>query len=669
MKKTSNNTSSGRGRGIALLLSFVLLFSFLGGCAQFNLKDLALDFVQVNVGHEVVSQSEDNVPLYTCRLTADITNNYAVPLLNAKTTLSLPAGVELVDGRQENTALTVDVGGSVQYAWTVKIPVGTEDQNIEYVVSVASEVSTEVASYDMIYVKGISQEDNRLDFSSDTWRFDNFGQKPVPLTQEDYNAFMNEISNSDRASMRSYIKENSSGGLCYGMAATTVLIKMKLLSLQDVDPNQAVNALHDITKSADAKSIIGYYWLTQQFQAVADERLAFLVRPITEKLQIVRDKAEAVSTGGVPFILSFNTEANGGGHAVAAYGLETGQFNRENGVSYNSRILIYDNNHAEFTEESCLYFNEGTDQWYIPNYPNSSDVTRALDNLNLMNISNISMTNKSVHSYIRARETMALLIYPSDDAAPIRVNLTDTNGATNAVAYFDDGSDLETLNIAIQKPSDQNEVGYQIEPQQQGAPVDLAINYDNYYLRATAKTSDAVLFKPVGGVGIEGAAEDFQMSLTGDDGFHALPWHTLTVVGDSATAPQLDVVADGYILSGSDFNGVQVVASNESSANRLPIKTDANQVKITTNGTDLTASIDKDGDGEFETTLVTGKSVKPDAPFDGDDGNPLLTIILAVAGGVAAIGGGVFAAIKLRLFSGSGSGRKKNKRDDDEYKW
>ena len=670
MKTSMQTTTKYRGRSIALLLSLVLLFAALSGCAGFNLKDLAQDFVQVNVNHEVVSQSENNVPLYTCILTADITNNYAVPLVNAKTTISLPSGMELIDGKQDNTAIKVDVGDSLRYTWTVKIPVTTENQNVEYSVTVTSEVSSAVTSYDSMFVKGVSQEDNRLDFSADTWSFENFGQKPVPLTQEDYNAFMSVLSNSARESWKDYIKENSSGGLCYGMAATTVLRKVNQLSLQDVDPNQAADTLRDIKKSDDSKSVIGYYWLTQSLGPIADERNLFNSKPITEKLQIVSDKALAVSAGDVPFILSFNTQKDGGGHAVTAYGLENGQFKRENGVTYNSRILIYDNNHKNFDEKSCLYFNSGTSQWYIPNYPNSSDITRALDDVNLMNISNIAMTNKSVYSYIRARETMELMIYPADGSAPIKVNMTDTNNGQNATAYFDDGSDLATLNIAIKKPADQSEVGYQIEAQQKGAPLNLTINYDNYYLAANAKAPDAVVFNPIGSVGIEGTAKDFNLSLTGNDGYHALPWYTFNVSGNSAFAPKIEATSDGYVLSGTDFKGVKVIASNDADASELAIKTDQDKIMITSDGTNITASVDTNGDGKFETLLATGKPTTPDDPFKGGgNGNRLLTILLSILGGLIVVGGAVFAAVKLKIFSGFGKIDKKRKNDDDEYKW
>lgn len=652
------------GRGMALCCALFALLAGFAGCG-FNLKDLAQDYVQVSVGHEVVSESENNTPLLTCTIQATITNNYAVDLVNAKTTLTLASGIELQAGKLENTNLSISTGDTVDYSWTVKIPVTTEDRNLEYSVAVSSEVSSAVSAHDLIFVKGINEDDNRFDFTRDTWSFENFGAKPVPLNQDDYNAFMYALPNNQQAGFKDYIQQNSTGGLCYGMAATSILVKMDRFPIQDMGADDKANNLHDLKKNDEAKSAIGYYWITQNLPEVRENRLAFNQDTVTDKLATVANYAERVQTGGVPFILSFNTTATGGGHAVVAYGVEHGIYERENGVTYNSRILIYDNNYPKFDEKSCLYFNTGTDQWYIPNYPDSSDITRALNDINLMDTMNIAMNSESSHSYIRAKENMNLVIYQPDGAAPIEIDMLRVSNPDMASAYFDDGAGDEVLNIALRKPADGAETSYQIEAREQGAPLDLTITYNDFYMSANAETAKSIQFAPAGTVGIDGETTNFRMTLTGNQGHHALSWHTLEISGNSAVDPKLESGVDGYLLTGDNLNGVTVFARGGSDASELRLKTGNQKIWISSDGTNLTAGVDNDSDGEFETIIATGYRANPDAPNPG--GGEWWRIPLYIAGGLATVGGAILAFLKIK--SAGGAGRRKRTKDDDEFKW
>lgn len=231
------------------------------------------------------------------------------------------------------------------------------------------------------------------------------------------------------------------------MATASILAKLGRLKISNID--QSADNIHSINKTDKAKSIIGYYWITQLFDGVLDERTNFNRKSTADKLALIEEKAKAVESGGNPFIFSFYSQANGqGGHAVVGYSHESGSF-KWNGTEYNSRILIYDSNSPEWNEWSCLYYNKGIDDWYIPNYPNSSAITRALSDLNVMDMANIESNAKSANSYITARGNEQLRIYTTDRTLLGSVDGVTTNGG-DIVAFRNDGTDT-SLTIAIQK--------------------------------------------------------------------------------------------------------------------------------------------------------------------------------------------------------------------------
>lgn len=104
--------------------------------------------------------------------------------------LNAPTNVDVTKEGDKATieGVNLSVGESVDYSWIVKIPMTFENQNIDYSVTVDSDDIKPITAYASVFVKGKNKNDNRLDFSKDTWNFINFSSTPVCLTQEDYDA-------------------------------------------------------------------------------------------------------------------------------------------------------------------------------------------------------------------------------------------------------------------------------------------------------------------------------------------------------------------------------------------------------------------------------------------------------------------------------------------------
>ncbi len=613
-------------KGIAVLIAFLMMLSFaLTGCSVEQLfQDLATDYVLIDIANTsgtLLSESENNEQIYTYQIDANVTNGYALDLSNAIITLNVPNNVEISNDGDKGSIKkkTIAVSDTMAYSWIVKIPMTYDDQNIEYSVSVVSDVSNVVEAYGLLWVDGKNENDNRLDFDIDTWKFENYGQKPIPLLQEDYEALVIGFSNTNRESLKKIIKDNSSGGFCYGMASTCILAKMGRLTASNID--SSASNLHSISKTDKAKSVIGYYWINQFFTAVQDEKTQFLSKSTEEKLSIIEEKAKAVESGGNPFIFSFATNADGsGGHAVVGYSHENGSF-KWSGKKYDSRILIYDNNYPNWNEKSCLYYNKGTSEWYIPNYPNSSDITRALSDLNIMDLKNIETNTKSVNSYVTARENEQLNIYAADGTLLGTVDGLNAQGSKGIVAFRNDGSD-DALMIAIPKSGSNNTVedAYVFESNGNNQELDLSIQYDNYYLSASGQKQDSITFNPSGNVEFKGATSNFNIEITANEGYYSTEWYKISVNGDSGTNPKMEITDGGYILSGEDLSDITVYAENTTTANELTLQTEETKVFITQEGENLCVKSDEDEDGQYETILVTGIATTPDDPTSGGSG-------------------------------------------------
>lgn len=620
------------------------------------LKSLLPNYVTINLDNGVLlSESENNEQICKYRIDASISNNYNVKIDNLEIKLIVPNNVTITnEGAESNIKESFEINESKNYSWIVKTPKTTVDQNVEYSVTADSKETERVESFATIFVKGINKNDNRLNFTTDTWKFKNFSTPfSIPLTQADYDALLVGLDNASIAAFKEKIGQGQ-GGYCYGFASSSILTKMGLLDVSDIDSSKTV--LHDVDDNDNSKSVIAYYYLTQFFSNIIQDKVEFIEKNDTEKINIIEQKAMQVESGDSPFILSFYTKPNSeGGHAVVAYSHESGVFIKNN-HTYDSRILIYDSNYPTWNEDSCLYYNTGTTEWYIPNYPDSSQITRALSDLNTINTKNLEDNRKSASSYISCKGNEQITIYEGDSLLA-KVNGTIVTENDNVVAFRDDGNDDYVTIVVPYKDSNNDLI---IKPTNSDESLDLSIKYNDYFISASSTSQDSIAFSSNGSAKISGDTDDFRLSITGNEGHFSTKWCTCDVSGKKGTDPQIQLVKDGYLITGKELNNLEVYAENKDSAQKVELSSIDGDVLITQDKESLCAKADNDNDGKYESIIKTGTETPVRNPLsNGENFNWWIIIIIAI---IIILGVGVFILIKY-LFSI----RKPKQSNNDEW--
>lgn len=159
------------------------------------------------------------------------------------------------------------------------------------------------------------------------------------------------------------IKDAETGwkGSCYGLAVLQILLDTGALkpeafgaaSIPEIRPTEQtvsfINCLHHVS---DLTMMISRY--AEQSKFTQPQRLARMIM-----------LAQEVNAGGMPFLIHFRTDP--GMHAVAGYGLESGSWEWY-GLHCDRRILLWDSNYTEGSEQAQLYYNSETMFWCIPAY-------------------------------------------------------------------------------------------------------------------------------------------------------------------------------------------------------------------------------------------------------------------------------------------------------------
>lgn len=648
---------------IALLLVFSVLLSFaLAGCGDLEetIQNIVSDYVNIKLDHTLLSESSDNEVLYTFQINAEISNNIGIDLTGATLRLDVPDDVEIVEGWQE-TICSIANEEVETYTWQVAIKPTEEDRNVEYTVTLSFLDIQEISSYESLFVDGRNANDNRLDFDADTWRFENYSVRKIPLLQEDYDALLINLSNSERKNIETFVTQ-SFGGQCYGMAVTAILAKTNRLDLDRLQ--DGASNLHAIKKNDKAKSIIGYYFVTQIISPARDLRAKYYAdNDELKKLEELIKLSKEVENGGTPVLLCFKTVK--GGHAVVAYGHETCK-EEYNGTTYKNRILIYDNN---FPKHAVHLYYTKDGKWEIL-YKENGSFERPYDttilgmvttSMEVIDISNADKSRESAYSHITSYNNKNLEI--SDDKTTWTVNGTDTNGAEGIVAYYNEGAEDDCcLNISIKR--DGSESAYTVSSQNTEDDLDVSISYDNFYIAAKVEGDDQVSFSPNGSVGVEGETTNYNLSVTANDGYAPLFWTTVAISAKNSTNPKLETTGQGYILSGENLGKVTVYAEHGSKANELTVPKGETTVLLSQEGGNLCAKTDEDQDGQYETVLAVGKEVDPRNPLEEKSFfRENMTWILVAAGTVAAVAITVGIIVLCRKKK---SGKKKVKYDFDD---
>ena len=556
--------------------------------------------------------------VYHYTVQVDVTNPNKLSVNNVNVSLSLPEGLESTNGKLNHLLGTIAPEQTKFALFDVTAIRRPKEQDFEYSATVTSDNTANITQYDRIFVDGENEDNNIFVFGKDTWKFPNYGEKPEPITKDYLNALIRNLSNAKQETIVSAALEGQ-GGHCYGMSVSSILMKVGRLSPNDFD--SSANTTYALPKNDSVRNLISYYHLSQFLPEISRVRDEYASKSNREKIESLKELADKVDQGGTPAILDFWGTYDGGdlegepwGHTVVAYSYEKGNFKKD-GTTYDSRILIYDNNYPKWTEDSCLYFNEGTNEWIIPNYSggywhnylDADSIGLSTSDINLIDTSNINTSMKNYDTAIEANKQQNLII--TSKSKQWKIDGTNTNGATDIIVRGSStGSTTTGKRIVIKNTANQNEP-YCVTPKSRKGISDISVMYDNYYMVGDSSSWNSISFDPNNSnanISINGGSGNFKISLTANEGYNTLSWPTIVASGTDCGNAKLAKTSNGYLLSGDNLKNVTISGKDAfGNSKNIVVDSEQNSIFIGESNGELTASIDKDNDGVYETLIAT----------------------------------------------------------------
>lgn len=189
----------------------------------------------------------------------------------------------------------------------------------------------------------------------------------------------------------------------------------------------------------------------------------------------------------------------------------------------------------------------------------------------------------------------------------------NVEGDTNISTYYKFANNEDTSNINIILP-DMNST-YEVTSIEENKELDLSIQYENLFAMANATSGNSVSFSPEGKVLLDSNKSDFEISLTFNEGYNNLPWHTISASGSNANEVSLEKTDEGVVLKGDNLKDVMVLGENDNETKEIKINTDEKEILIKDENNEMKAFVDTDNDGTFESELddtVQEKEIKLD---------------------------------------------------------
>ena len=466
----------------------------------------------------------------------------------------------------------------------------------------------------------IKPKPNKFTNGADNWNFynsrNNFGNTYY-MSEKYWNALLNGLSNTEKATLNKYVKNGSWGGSCYGMAVTSILASNGILK-----PSQyqsGATFLHDISAppTNEVKSLINYYFALQ-YTDVIQQQISKNFYNHDEKAKL--NSLIACLNDGSATLLCFHGYFYGyswGGHAVVAYGVEYGTYSY-NGKAYNGKILIYDNNNINFSDKFCLYFNSSNGSWMIPYYELDST------NGSLLGFISNDMKYVNYHGYLNGSSNIT-----KDDYIAILHSAAITgnyslkkaklsNGVFTTTTTSDD--DIKVFSSLVDNNFENSDLMFAMKDASScyvlktssNENLDLALSYENSLLNAKANNATTAKFSPDSYVELGGSNMDYHLGIVLNDGYTVCDWYGFTVDGKNADKAVLQASNNGYILSASNLNNVSVTGYNDSVTAKRTFSTSYKKVFLyEIDKNTIGAAVDTDNNGTFETPFNLTITTQP----------------------------------------------------------
>lgn len=632
-------------------------------------------YLDLNLLHGKVSNNCTSDPtngVYEYEIAAEIKNSADATAHDTVVTLDLREGLRVADEVSLSVSLgDIPSGESVCATWTVYAdwPESNIAANYGVTATIGDSVSLRQESY--IYLVARNENDHTLT-NLDWWNFRNEGKEFTNLetnedgeyienyyiSDEDWEALTAGLSEIEIDSMQ---KERDShwGGSCYGMSVAVALAKMGVIELSTIPGNPSYIAQATKSNDDDLESFINFYQLQQKTIAASNNNSQFAIMDTAEQLAVIEDLADQVSVGGYPFLLCFS--GDGWGHAVVAYGIDHGEYSFGGflglfATKYDSRILIYDCNNLSSPENSYLYFNSGTDEWYIPLYEDANKLEMACNDISILDCVNYGIATTNFIARLEFEGEYGYLL--NYNGSPLEIN-ADTDMRSEGIISFYDANILadgtygsSTLTLTLPDLT----ADYTVTPLTDSAA--FSMYYENTALSVDFDSAEQIRFNAAGGVLAEGISGDYSITLLQNDGVATTPWYKTTIRGTDGEDISLIQTSNGVIVTGTNLKNVSIETTDKSGTHTTRLSTDCDSVLLTSNaasGNVPMVMLDSDGDGSYESEYNDKYTVR----FDANGGSGNMDALKNVTAGVVVLPDNGFtppSGMKFKGWSESSAG-------------
>ena len=522
------------------------------------------------------------------------------------------------------------------------------------------DVSTPIEQYN--YSIDLLKEDqihsNELT-DKDVWDFSNWEYEKslgYSLNKSSYNKLINGF---DDNVVRAFLQKNVEKewyGRCHGMSTVVSLVKSGILNLNDIydvhnllyyqaqmndpivldEPIVPTNLISCL-RSSEALDLINFYHLQQFLPYTVNRKYSLLnfedAYAQETLLKRIIEQSEKVELGGNPPIITYqyrDANNNTKTHTVVGYKCEYVDVNHNTVANataegfHEYRISIYDCSQTASTGTLLsaggkfsyhpTYMYIGTDAdtnrmycWYDLNTGKPEDgyyvigirdVQSSSEALNLIDYRTGEWSSlcseKYYYSFLSAYAEDCDNIHLSVPAY-LKQNANtalDANGnpvsSDSYLAYFDDGFKDHDLTITMDEPEE--------------CSFDMV--YTNSLISASGSKVKQVDMRADGAVEMQADSSDYELSMTFNEGYHTLPWHTVSVSGRNADQASMIMADEGVIVSSDNLEYIEIAARNEEENVSLDYCCDAESILLTEEADQLTVYADTDHDGDYETLLT-----------------------------------------------------------------
>lgn len=586
-------------------------------------------YLDLQLSHQKLNDADG---YYSYEITATIKNTAEATAKNMILLFASEGSLTLTEDSQEVISIgDLSSGAEKTVSWKATAPWPEESGPEVY--SVIADIDDQTATLlkeNYIYLLSKNENDNSFDFEIDQWSFSNnpryftdykivngeaVWDEDYYLTETDYSILQSNLSSNIEKESVDSLKNRHWGGSCYGMSATAVLAKMDVIDTHFLQSLGTEN-LYEVSKYNDDKveSFINFYHLQQKTMAASNDKVEFSCKPTTEQLQIIEDKAEAVLTGGSPFILGFSGED--GAHAVVAYGMEHkdgGTLNPSDWkAGYDSRILIYDCNYPN--APIYLYYNTGTDEWCLPKYNkddtpdtplHATKLIMALDDLQIIDSVNYGIETQNHYARLLF-ESQADEYFLKQDDKTIKIDGNTDLREEGIITLYDtnitaDGAaSPSALNLLLPSLTE----SYVVEPIG-GESCKFDMIYENTMLTAAADNAQSISFSPDNTISARGTDGMFELGICANEGYYNLPWYLVSIKGKNSENISLKTLEEGILVEGDNLNDITITSKDKGgNTQQNSFSTAYDKVIIQATEEDrMVVKADTDNDGTFETDI------------------------------------------------------------------